>query len=356
MCKSPLYAVRSRYVTTFDNEPCYVWNSDSKRSELQRFPAGVAVPVWFGDSPPKLKFVDFDVWEELRQLYPESDFFRVPCGQCIDCRLRYSKEWAARITCESALWKNNLFVTLTYDDEHLPLSKVNSSLSTINYDDLQLFLKRLRERIRYDYDFVGLRFYACGEYGDKSQRAHFHICLFNVPDELMNELRFYKTSFNGDIYCISDYIQNIWGKGIVVCGDLNFQSAAYVARYVCKKLRGSSKLAELKALGITNQESRMSLRPGIGKGYFDLFKDEIYKNDEMFLPAVGRVVVSRYFDKCMDLEDPVFLAELKVHRAISAERVLRSKLSQTDLDELGLLRSELLSLENRAKLLARPSI
>lgn len=355
MCKSPLYAYRPCYVTKYDGEPCYVWNSDSKRSELQRFPAGVAVPVWSGSTSPKLKFLDFHLWEELKAVSPESDFYRIPCGQCIDCRLKYSKEWAARITCESALWKNNLFVTLTYDDEHLALSKVNPIFSTIDYHDLQLFLKRLRERIRSDFDFVGLRFYACGEYGDKSQRAHFHLCLFNCPDQLMEELRFYKTSFNGDIYTISDYIQSIWGKGIVVCGDLNFQSAAYVARYVCKKLKGS-KLDELKDLGISNQESRMSRKPGIGKGYFDLFKREIYKNDEMFLPSVGRVVVSRYFDKCMELDDPVFLAELKVKRAISAERFLRSKLSQTDLDELGLLRSELIDLESRAKLLVRSSI
>lgn len=356
MCKSPLYAYYALHLTTYDNEPCYVWDNDLHKSVLKHFPVGTYVRVWSSDLPPKPKFLPFDKWNELKEALPENDYYRYSCGQCIDCRLRYSKEWATRITCESALYENNLFVTLTYDDDHLPRSKKCPTLSTLDYRHLELFMKRFRECLRRDYGFVGVRYYACGEYGDTSQRAHFHICFFNLPDELMQELRFYKTSFCGDVYTISDYIQRIWGNGIVVCGDLNFQSAAYVARYVCKKLKGKEKLSELDELGISNQDSRMSLKPGIGSEYFHLFKDQIYKNDEMFLPAVGRVCVSRYFDKLMDLDDPVFLAELKAKRAVSAERVLRSKLSQTDLDEVGLLRSELITLENRVKSLARPSI
>lgn len=356
MCKSPLYAYRALHLTTYDNEPCYVWDSEVQKSVLKYFPKGICVSVWSSDIPPKFKFLPFEKWQELKEVFPENDYFRIPCGQCIDCRLRYSKEWASRITCESALYENNLFVTLTYDDEHLPRSKVCPTLSTLDYRDLQLFLKRFREALRRDFDFSGVRYYAAGEYGDTSQRAHFHICFFNLPYQLMEQLRYYKTSFCGDIYTISDYIQKIWGKGIVVCGDLNFQSAAYVARYVCKKMKGSDKLEELKKLGLANQESRMSLKPGIGADYFHLFKDDIYKNDEMFLPAVGRVCVSRYFDKLMDLDNPIFLAELKAKRAVSAERVLRSKLSQTDKDELSMLASELEFLKNRVKCLVRPEI
>lgn len=356
MCKSPLFAYRSLHITSFDDEPCYVWDSDLKRSVLKTFPRGTCVPVWSSDTSPNFKFLPFDSWQEMKEAFPENDYYRIPCGQCIDCRLRYSKEWASRIICESALYEYNLFVTLTYDDDHLPLSKVCPTLSTLDYRDLQLFLKRFREALRRDFGFTGVRFYAAGEYGDLSQRAHFHICFFNLPYQVMEQLRFYKTSFCGDLYYISDYIQDVWGKGIVVCGDLNFQSAAYVARYVCKKIKGSEKLDELKRLGITNQESRMSLKPGIGADYFYLFKDQIYKNDEMFLPAVGRVCVSRYFDKLMNLDDPVFLAELKAHRALSAERVLREKLSQTDLDEISLLRSELEVLQSKVKSLVRCEI
>lgn len=353
MCKSPLYAFRANYLTT-KRELCSVYDKDLGYSVMRWFEPGTCVPVSYGDNAPKLKFVSFEIWEQLKVSSPECDFFRIPCGQCIDCRLLYSKEWATRIICESSLWKNNLFVTLTYDEEHLPRSIVDPSLSTLCYDHLQKFMKRLRRRIELDFGFVGLRFYAAGEYGDLSQRAHFHICLFNVPDQLMQELRFYKSSFQGDIYYISDYIQKVWGKGIVVCGDLCFQSAAYVARYVCKKIKGEKALSSLKELGIANQESRMSLRPGIGSEYFHLFMDDIYRNDELILPMVGKVAVSRYFDKLMEFEDPDFIAELKVKRAIRSEDLMKAKLSQTDLDEVGLLKSELLSLESKIKSLARP--
>ena len=96
----------------------------------------------------------------------------VPCGQCIGCRLERSRQWAIRCYHEASMYERNSFVTLTYDDESLPLG------GTLVFRDFQLFMKRLRKQYG-----AGIRFYACGEYGEKFGRPHYHVCLFNF--ELM---------------------------------------------------------------------------------------------------------------------------------------------------------------------------
>ena len=98
----------------------------------------------------------------------------VPCGQCIGCRLQKSLDWAVRCVHEKSLHEESSFVTLTYDDEHLPK---NGSLV---YRDFQLFMKRLRK----EFAPTNIRFYMCGEYGETFSRPHYHACLFNCffPD------------------------------------------------------------------------------------------------------------------------------------------------------------------------------
>lgn len=92
----------------------------------------------------------------------------LPCGQCIGCRLEHSRQWAIRCLHEASLHEHNCFLTLTFDDEHLPKSE------SLDVRDLQLFMKRLRKEYG-----KGIRFYACGEYGEKYYRPHYHLCLFN---------------------------------------------------------------------------------------------------------------------------------------------------------------------------------
>ena len=99
---------------------------------------------------------------------------QLPCGQCIGCRLERSRQWAIRCMHEKSLYSLSSFLTLTYDDDHLPPN------GTLVKRDFQLFMKRLRWEMG-----DGIRFFACGEYGDGNLRPHYHALLFNVdfPDK-----------------------------------------------------------------------------------------------------------------------------------------------------------------------------
>ena len=79
--------------------------------------------------------------------------FQVPCGKCIGCRLEHSRSWAVRCVHEAYMYENNCFVTLTYDDEHLPLT--GDGLATLQRNDLTLFLKRLRKRYSHKIRYFG---------------------------------------------------------------------------------------------------------------------------------------------------------------------------------------------------------
>lgn len=210
---------------------------------------------------------------------------QIPCGQCVGCRLRRSAEWAVRIHHESTLYDHNSFLTLTYSDEHLPPD------GGLRVSDFQKFMKRLRrsvdiperrEQLLMDGDRV--RFFHCGEYGDRFSRPHYHACIFGLDfkdKELVEDRRGVK------LY-ESPTLEAIWEKGKCRIGDLTFQSAAYVARYICKKVTGERAewyyneidpetgeiLRELKPEYVT-----MSRRPGIGKRWFEKFSKDVFPSD-----------------------------------------------------------------------------
>lgn len=335
MCKNPLFAVQQiPYEMAYDGEyiidPC---TRVDKRLKFLHCDRARFDLLKSENSAPGLKYLE------------------VPCGQCIECRLRKSRDWAARIMCEVSLVPNNVFLTLTYSDEFLPHGR--GALPSLDFSHLQTFMKDLRRYCEYHYGHTGIRYYGAGEYGDRSARPHFHLCLFNLPNELMNEMVYFSKSFNGDLYYTNPIFSQIWSKGHCIAGDLTFQSAAYVARYVVKKMTGES-ASVYDTLGIEPERALMSRRPGIGREFYERNKYSIYKNDEFFLPVVGRLKPSAYFDKLYSFEDPVFMEVLKGDRSLSAERAKQYKLSQTDLDYASFLKSEEICLKERIKRLVRP--
>ena len=152
------------------------------------------------------------------------DVVYLPCGQCMACRLNKSRDWATRCVLEAKMHKDNCFVTLTYDDNHLPADY------GLKKDDLTKFFKRLRFNTG-----AKLRYYAAGEYGELYSRPHYHICIFGWrPDDLI-----LYTVRNGVSLYMSETILKAWQyRGFVTVGDVTFESAAYVARYVTKKITG----------------------------------------------------------------------------------------------------------------------
>lgn len=225
----------------------------------------------------------------------------LPCGQCIGCRLEHSRQWAMRCMHEKQMHADNVFLTLTYDDRHLPDG------GTLVRKDPQLFLKRLRKKYG-----EGIRFYGCGEYGELSARPHYHFILFNFrcPD-----LRYYKSTRSGEKLFTSDCIKGLWPYGFNVLGDVSFKSCAYVARYVTGKIKGD--LAEAHYAGRLPEFSMMSRNPGIGSKWFQEYGPASYKWDAIVMNG-KEVRPPRFYDTRFEVLDAASLAALKVKRRRAA--------------------------------------
>lgn len=226
----------------------------------------------------------------------------IPCGKCLDCRLKKSYQWADRIMLESEQYTFNCFITLTYDDIHMPLLNVDDRMvGTLVKRDLQLFMKRLRK----DLYPRKIRFFACGEYGSKTNRPHYHIIIFNYfPEDAM------KWSENDDyVLYRSKRIERLWNKGQSVVGSLVPTSARYVASYMLKKQYETTKEYKVQAPFIT-----MSKRPGLGMNYYLSHKDDIL-NGSMIYPPLSKPCQSlTAFDRKIEQEDPNALFRLKLAR------------------------------------------
>ena len=232
---------------------------------------------------------DFDKFKKIKEDLSNYEVVQIPCGCCIGCRLDYSRQWANRCYLESLGSKNTYFLTLTYDDEHLPIGKLGNS--TLVPDDLKKFLKDIRAYYKYHYNLDNIRFFACGEYGDLSLRPHYHLIMFNFPiEDLDPNFVYYDNGQkyitqhveNGNIYYYSEIVHEVWNKGNILIGEANWQSMAYVARYVVKKVKG--KEADVyEALGIEPEFVRMSRKPGLGEEYFRNHYNEIYENDNVIV-------------------------------------------------------------------------
>lgn len=237
----------------------------------------------------------------------------IPCGQCIGCRLDRSLEWAVRISNEASLYDKNCFITLTYSPEHLPYS------GSLILSDFQNFMKRLRKR----FPLSSIRFFHCGEYGETTGRPHYHACLmnFDFPDK-----EYLRSSPRGDLLYTSKILGELWPFGLHEIGSVTFDSAAYVARYITKKVTGklakdhytrvsceTGEIFELKP-----EYTTMSRRPGIGAPWLEKYHKDVYPHDEVILRSGAKIPPPRFFDSRYELMYPTEFAEIKEKRDFSA--------------------------------------
>lgn len=190
-------------------------------------------------------------------------YYEVPCGKCEICRVERSKEWATKAWCEGEMWDNSCFITLTYDNEHLPddrklrRSDVQKFWKNLRYhlykntkNRCEIDLTNERQNLKEQYtneeiilnDFITgkkrnkypIRYLNCGEYGPKTKRPHYHAQIWNfIPTDLV----FWKHDKRGyDLYN-SKNLSKIWGKGYVVIEHANSKTAGYIARYCTKKFK-----------------------------------------------------------------------------------------------------------------------
>lgn len=236
------------------------------------------------------------------------DLFPIPCGSCINCRLSYSREWSIRLMHERQMFDKACFVTLTYDNEHLPSDK------SVSVTEMQLFVKRLRKF----FSGVRIRFFGCGEYGAKFSRPHYHLILFGIDFSDKSLIRVFSSS-KFPLYK-SDILSKLWPFGFCSVGAVSFESCAYVARYVVKKVTGS--VRNVHYSGRSPEFARMSRMPGIGADWFEKHWSDVFPHDRVIIrknalskppryylklleksrPGLYYSVMKRRYDYCKDLE------------------------------------------------------
>jgi len=247
------------------------------------------------------------------------DPVKLPCGQCIGCRLDRSRQWAIRCVHEASLYERNCFITLTFDNENLPKS------GSLDVRDFQLFMKKLRKRFRGFQEFLidgelrrPIRFFHCGEYGEKHLRPHYHACLFNFDFE---DRKLWSVRAGIRLY-VSEELQSLWPFGFSTVGDVTFESAAYVARHITKKVTGDRAEEHYQRFDPSTGEvfdlepeyTTMSRRPGIGKPWLTKYMSDVYPADRVVLR--GRELrPPKYYDGIFELENPEGMEDIKFKRS-----------------------------------------
>lgn len=224
----------------------------------------------------------------------------LPCGQCVGCRLTRSRHWAIRCIHEAQLHRENCFITLTY--RVAPVS--------LDYHDFQVFIRALRDRIRPR----SVRFFMCGEYGEQFSRPHFHACLFGYtfPDQY----RIGKELFRAPL------LEVLWPHGFASIGEVTLESAAYVARYLMKKVTGKGAERHYRCVDPETGElhdrvpefCQMSRRPGIGAEWIDKFRSDVYPRGLVVVKG-KEVQPPKYYDRRFARDDPEAFEELLEVRA-----------------------------------------
>ncbi len=230
----------------------------------------------------------------------------VSCGQCIGCRLDKSRDWAIRCVHESQMHKQNCFITLTYNEENLPHD------GSLNKTHFQKFMKKLRSKTDHK-----IRYFQCGEYGEKMTRPHYHACLFGHD---FNDKQLFQQNNGNDLYT-SPTLEKTWGKGFATIGEMTFESAAYCARYALKKITGDNAVAHYQTVNtltgeihqIQSEYTTMSRRPGIGNTWYNKYKTDLYPRDECVID--GRLMKPpRYYAKMYQQQEPKQYEKIQQNR------------------------------------------
>lgn len=256
------------------------------------------------------------------------DVLEIACGQCMGCRLERSKQWAVRISHEASLYDQNCFITLTYSPENLP------SPPSLSVRDFQLFLKRLRKKFG-----SNIRFFHCGEYGEQLGRPHYHACLlnFDFPDKYH-----FRNNGRADQVYRSPILEELWGKGHCEIGSVTFESAAYVARYITKKITGQQAENHYTRVDTDTGEiyslkpeyTTMSRRPGIGQPWLEKFKTDVYPSDSVVIRGGTKIMPPRYYNNRYEVMHPEKYAQIKRARMLKSSTNIVDKLRDNTTERL----------------------
>lgn len=238
------------------------------------------------------------------------DLLTIACGRCRGCRSDRAADWGIRCSHEVSSHKlGGVFVTLTYDSEHLPAN------ASVVKRHVQLWQKRLREAVPRG---VKLRFYGAAEYGERRKRPHYHYLIYgyDFPDR-----KLYTVTPLGHRLWSSPLLEDSWGMGHARFGAVSFESARYCAGYIMDKELGgdfgrydrvNSETGE--TWKVEPEFSTMSLKPGLGYDWFKKFGGDVWPGD--FVVIDGRKMKPpKYYET---LIDEALLEEVKRKRKLQA--------------------------------------
>jgi len=211
------------------------------------------------------------------------------------------------------LHENNCFITLTY-------AQTGPSLV---YRDFQLFIKRLRKHTG-----LKLSYYVGGEYGSEGARPHFHACIFgyDFPDKVY----FSKGSDGESKLYTSGTLDRLWGRGLCSVGSVSFASAGYIARYCVAKVNGQLAESHYRVVTVDGEIvdrvpefNRMSLKPAIGRGWFERFHSDVYPRDFVVVNG-ARSKPPKYYDRLIESLRPDMFSDIVAQREMDAEALMAS--------------------------------
>ncbi len=233
--------------------------------------------------------------------------------------------WSMRIMHQTQMEESSCFLTLTYDEAHLPSDR------SLHVEHPQAFIKQLRRKVR------PFKYFLCGEYGEETLRPHYHICL--MGEDFTRDRERYRSTPNGDSLYKSATLDAAWPHGTHnLIAELNQQTACYVASYVTKKWRGSAadryytvlfmesdgtaKLHKLKP-----EFATMSRRPGLGTTWFEKYHTDVYPSDEVIINGIPRRPPA-FYDTLLERRDPKLHHQIKRNRIIRGNRHLEDQTAE----------------------------
>lgn len=254
----------------------------------------------------------------------EKPELELPCGRCIDCKIRRTTDWTTRATHEASLHEDNSFLTLTFSEEGLALRELQRGTHPYDLDvrDWQLFAKRLRKQ------GLKFRYFQVGEYGDESLRPHYHAVIFGEAfrgdgEKWIDE--------KGHPIWTSKRIEKAWPYGIHTIGEATPETIQYVCRYVQKKLYGKAKEALTERIDSETGEC-VTVRPelasmsrggktgkGLGWEWWNKYRSDVFPDDFIILNGEKKPT-PRYYSQKLKEEDPAEYERLQAERKTKADR------------------------------------
>lgn len=259
------------------------------------------------------------------------------CRKCLPCRLNIARDKAIRAWHESKIHENCIFLTLTYDEDHLESPR-------LIYEHWQKFAKDLRARVGSSPD-KRISLMVTGEYGEEKKRPHWHALVFNYRP---SDARHKYTSDRGDDVFESDYLHSIWRRGSAEFGAVTLESANYVARYAAKKLvHGKDQDHDFHPIHKTSSKN------AIGKRWIEKNYKHTLENGFIVLPDGTPSRIPRYYVDWAKIHQPILWERYVTEVRPEIQKKSEEKARKEELE----FHSEILNYDGRAGYpLSRPQV